>query len=98
MVWKHSLSPDVKKFKQLIGKIMLILFWDVEGVVAVHFTPRGETENSKNYCYMLRTKLNPAVRSKCCVKLKKGVILKQDQARLHSAEHTIDTIIKGWGI
>lgn len=33
---------------------MLTLFWDVGGVVAVHFTPEGETVNCENYCDVLR--------------------------------------------
>jgi hypothetical protein len=32
---------------------MLTLFWGMEGVILVHFTPNGETVNSQNYCDVL---------------------------------------------
>jgi hypothetical protein len=31
----------------------------MEGAILVHFTPKGETVNSQNYCDVLRTKLKP---------------------------------------
>jgi hypothetical protein len=40
---------------------MLTIFWYMEGVILVHFTPKGETVNSHNYCDVLRTKLKPAI-------------------------------------
>jgi len=43
---------------------MLTLFWDMQDVILVHFTPKGETVNSQNCCDVLRTKLKPAIRSK----------------------------------
>jgi hypothetical protein len=61
MAWKRPTSPVVKKFKSepLSGKIMLTRLWDMEGALLVHFTPKGETVNSQNYCDVLRMKLNP---------------------------------------
>jgi hypothetical protein len=63
MAWKRPTSPVAKKFKSEspAGKIMLTLFWDMEGTILVHFTPKGETVNSQNYCDVLRTKLKPAI-------------------------------------
>ena len=60
----------------------------VEGIVM----ERGETVNSANYCEVLRTKLKPAIRSKRRGKLRKGVLLQQDNARPHSAQRTAETI------
>jgi hypothetical protein len=47
MAWKPPTSPVAKKFKSQssTGKIMLTIFWDVEGVILVHFTPKSETGN-----------------------------------------------------
>jgi hypothetical protein len=47
MAWKRSISPVAKKFKSQpsAGKIMLTNFSDLEGVILVHFTPKGETIN-----------------------------------------------------
>jgi hypothetical protein len=43
MAWKRPTSPVAKKFKSQpsAGKIMLTLFWDMEGAILVHFTPKG---------------------------------------------------------
>jgi hypothetical protein len=43
MVWKRPTSPVAKKFKSQpsAGKIMLTIFWDMEGEIFVHFTPKG---------------------------------------------------------
>jgi hypothetical protein len=77
MAWKRQTSPVAKKFKSQspAGKIMLPLFWDMEGAMLVHFTPEGETVNSQNYCDVLRRKLKPAIRSKRRGKLRKDSIL-----------------------
>jgi hypothetical protein len=40
---------------------MPTLFWDMDGAILFHFTPKGETVNIQNYCDMLRTNLKPAV-------------------------------------
>jgi hypothetical protein len=42
-------SAVAKKFKSQpsAGKIMLTLFWDMEGAIWIHFTPKGETVNSQ---------------------------------------------------
>jgi len=63
MAWKRQTSPMAKKFKSQpsAGKIMLTIFCDMEGVILVHFIPKGETVNSQNYCDVLRTKLMPAI-------------------------------------
>jgi hypothetical protein len=52
MAWKHPTSPVVKEFKSQpsAGKIMLTLFWNMEGAILVHFIPKGKTVNSQNYC------------------------------------------------
>jgi hypothetical protein len=78
-----------KKFKSQssAGKIMLTLFGDMEGVILVHFTPKGETVNSQNYWHVSQTKLKPAIRSKRREKLRKDVILLHDNAHLHTANH-----------
>jgi hypothetical protein len=49
MAWKRPTSPVAKKFKiqPSAGKIMLTLFWNMEGAILVHFTPKGETINSQ---------------------------------------------------
>jgi hypothetical protein len=83
-----------KKFESQpsAGKIMLTLFRDMEGVILVHFTPKGETVISQNCCDVLRTKLKPAIRSKRRGKLRKDVILIHDNARLQTANQMVETV------
>jgi hypothetical protein len=49
VAWKRPTSPMVKKFRShpSTDKIMLTIFWDMEGAILVHFTPKGETVNSQ---------------------------------------------------
>jgi len=63
MAWKRPTSPVAKKFKSQpsAGKIMLTIFWNMEGTILVHFTPNSETVNNQNYCDVLRKKLKPAI-------------------------------------
>jgi hypothetical protein len=41
MAWKRLTSPVAKKFESQssVGRIMLTLFWDMEGAILVHLTP-----------------------------------------------------------
>jgi hypothetical protein len=49
MALKCLTSPVAKKFKTQpsAGKIMFTYFWDMEGAILVHFTPKGETGKSE---------------------------------------------------
>jgi hypothetical protein len=94
MAWKCPTSPVAKEFKSQpsAGKIMLTLFWNMEGAILVHFTSKGETVNSQNYCDVLRTKLKPAIRSKRRGKFPKDAILLHDKARPQTANQTVETV------
>jgi hypothetical protein len=63
MAWKRPTSSVARKFKSQpsAGKIMLTLFWNMEGAILIHFNPKCETVNSQNYCDVLRTKLKPSI-------------------------------------
>jgi histone-lysine N-methyltransferase SETMAR len=71
---------------------MLTLFWDMEGVILVHFTPKGERVNSQNYCDVLRTKPKSAIRSKRREELRKDAILLHDNVRPQTANQTVETV------
>jgi hypothetical protein len=55
MAWKRPASPVAKKFKSQpsAGRIMLTIFWHMEGAILVYFITEGETVNSQNYCDVL---------------------------------------------
>jgi histone-lysine N-methyltransferase SETMAR len=94
MAWKRPTSPVAKKFKVNHKPVRLCLqfFLDMEGVIFVHFTPKGETVNSQNYCDVLRAKLKPAIRSKRRRKLQMDAILLHDNARPHAANQTVESV------
>jgi hypothetical protein len=71
---------------------MLILFWDVEGVVAIHFTPKSETVKSENCYDVLQTKLKHAIRSKHCGKLQNDVLWQHNSAWPHTAIWMAETV------
>ena len=94
MQWKHPTSPPPIKFKTQAsaGKVMLTIFWDVNGPILMNFLERGETVTSARYSDMLATKLKLTIRSKRRGLLSKGVLLLHDNVRLHMAAHTVDTL------
>ena len=93
MQWKLPSSPANKKFKTeaSTGKVMLTIFWDVNGPILVHFQEKGQTVTSARYSDMLVNELKPAVRSKRRGILSKIVLLLHDNARPHKAAPTVDT-------
>lgn len=52
---------------------MMIIFWDMEVPICIHFISNGGTMNSQNYCELLRP-----MNAKSGLK---GVILLQDNAQ-----------------
>jgi [histone H3]-lysine36 N-dimethyltransferase SETMAR len=96
MEWKHPNSPSKKKFKTQpsAGKVMLTVFWDSQGPILEHYMEQGTTVNSARYSEMLIDELKPAIRSKRRGVLSKGVLLLHDNARPHTAAHTVETIQK----
>jgi len=94
MHWKHPLSPANKKFKTQAsaGKIMLTIFWDVNGPILVHFQENGQTVTSARYSDVLVNELKPAIQSKRWGLLSKRILLLHDNTRPHTAAHTVDTL------
>ena len=89
MVWKHSTSPTKKKFKMIPSacKVMLTMFWDIQGVIQQKFQPHSENVNAASYCTTL-WELRQGIRRKQPGLLTKGVILLDDNARPHTARVT----------
>lgn len=66
---------------------MIAVFWNMEGPILVHFTPKGETVNSDSYCE-LPQELKAKFKSKRHGKLSKGVIQLQDNAQTRTSYKT----------
>ena len=75
-------------------KLMLKVYWDLQGPVLEHYQERGKTINSAQYNEILTDKVKPAIRSKRRGLLSKGVVLLHDNARPHTAAHTAETLRK----
>jgi len=93
MQWKHPSSLANKKFKtqSSAGKVMLTIFWDVNGPMLVHFQEKGQTVTSAWYSDMLVNKLKPAIRLRRRGLLSKRVLLLHDNTCPHTDAHTVDT-------
>ena len=96
MEWKHPGSPVTKKFKSQpsVGKVLLKIFWDSQGVILEHYVERGATVNNVRCSEMLSNELKPAIRTKRRGLLSSGVLLLHDNARPHTAIHTLQTLVK----
>jgi len=96
MALKHPGSPIIKKFKTSTssGELMATVFWDVHGVLLLHFSPPNETVNSAAYQATLK-KLKRAVQCKRPQMLDKRVLLLHDNARPHTACATVN-LLERW--
>ena len=83
-----------QKFKSQpsAGKLMFMVFWESQGPILEHYTENGVTVTSVNYCNVLRNELRPSIRSKQRGRLTQGFLLSHNNARLHTAHLTINTI------
>ena len=95
MEWKHPHSPQEKfKSQPSAGKLMLTVFWDSQGPILEHYHEIGSTINSAHYSEVLIDRLKPEIQSKRQGQLSKGIVLLHDNAHLHTAAHTLETLQK----
>jgi len=59
-----------------------------------HYQERGSKINSARYSEMLIDRLKPEIRSKRRGQLSKGIVLLYDNARPHTAAHTVEILQK----
>jgi hypothetical protein len=87
MQWKHPISLSTEKLKVTpsAGKVMLTVFWDLQGVMLAHFQKRA------SYSEVL-LKLPDAIRRKRPGQLASGLLLHRDNARPHTAPTTQERI------
>ena len=85
--------PRPKKFKTQpsSGKVMATVFWDAKGVIMLDFLPKRRTITGMYYANLL-DQLRTAIREKRRGKLSKGVLLQQDNARVHTCEVAMDAV------
>lgn len=98
--WHHPQSPKRKKFKTSpsAGKVMITVFWDIDGVILVDVMTRGETINSTAYINTL-TKLKNRFHRVRPNKPSADLLLQHDNARPHTSLVTREAINKfGWTV
>jgi len=63
MQWNHPSSPATKKFRTQAstGKVMLTIFWDVNGPMSVHFQGKVQNVTSAQYSHILVNEMKPAI-------------------------------------
>ena len=91
--WRHPGSPRPcrQRAKSSAGKIMLTVFWDVQGVLLVDFLAHKQTITGAYYASLLK-KLRRAVKEKRRGKLRRGVLLLHDNAPVHKSHVAQDAV------
>ena len=91
--WVGPGSPMPKKFKTQpsAGKVMATVFWDAKGVIMLDLLPKRSTITGVYYANLL-DQLKTAIREKRRGKLSKGVLLQQDNARVHTCKVAMDAV------
>ena len=91
--WVGPGSPRPKKFKTppSAGKVMATVFWDAQGVIMLDFLAKKSTITDAYYANLL-DQLRTAIREKRRGKLSKGILLQQDNARVHICKIAMDAV------
>lgn len=93
-VWKHVDSPPPKKVRQTKSatKVMMLVFFDHEGVIYQHEVPHGVTVNADHYITALKTlKIHISRKRRHLVR---KWILHHDNARPHTAARVLEFLTK----
>jgi histone-lysine N-methyltransferase SETMAR len=96
----HPLSPRKKKFmtSPSAGKVMIAVFWDIDGVILVDVTAGGETINSDAYIKTLQ-KLKQRYRRVRPNRNPGDTLIQHDNARPHISLGAQEAIAKfGWNV
>ena len=93
MVPKGCRSSEKAKVQTSTKKLMLIAFFDCDGMIYQHWVSKGQTINSTYYCEVISTFLSH-LRRKRPEKFERGWILHQDNARPHISRETMEFFSK----
>ena len=86
-------SPRPKKFKTQpsAGKVMATVFWYAQGVIMLDFLAKKSTITVAYYANLL-DQLRTVILEKRRGKLSKGILLQQDNARVHTCKIAMDAV------
>ena len=86
-----SLRPKKFKTQPSASKVIATVFWDAKGVIMLDFLSRRSTITGVYYANLL-DQLRTVIREKRPGKLSKGVLLQQDNARVHTCKVAMDAV------
>ena len=91
--WVGPWSPRPKKLKTQpsAGKVMATVFWDAKGIIMLDFLPKRSTVTGVYYANLL-DQLRTVIREKRQGKLSIGVLLQQDNKRVHTCKVAMDAV------
>ena len=91
--WVGPGSTRPKKFKTQpsAGKVMATVFWNAKGVIMLDFLPKRSSVTGVYYANLL-DQLRTAICEKHQGKLSKGVLLQQDNAKVHTCKVAMDVV------
>ena len=94
--WRHHGSPRKHKVRQNPSpvKLMVILAYDIRGIILCHFVPHRQTVNAAYYHAYLQNNLRRAIRNKRPELLDNAIIL-HDNATSHTAD-IVKTRLQRW--
>ena len=86
-------SPRPKKFKTQpsAGKVVATVFWDAQGISMLDFPTQKSTITVAYYANLL-DQLRTVIREKRRGKLSKGILLQQDDVRVHTCKIAMDAV------
>ena len=95
--WIGPASPRPKKFKMQpsAGKVMATVFWEAKGIIMLDFLPKKSTITGVYYANLL-DQLRTTIHEKRRGKLSKGVLLQQDNTRVHTCKVAMDAVERNW--
>ena len=86
-----SLRPKKFKTQPSAGKVMATVFWDAQGVITLDFLAKKSTVIAAYYANLL-DQLRTVIHEKHRGKLSKGILIQQDNARVHTCKTAMDAV------
>ena len=91
MGWAGSPRPKKVETQPSAGKVIATVFWDAQGVIMLDFLAKKSTITGAYYANLL-DQLRTVIREKRRGKLSKGILLQQDNARVHTCKIAMDAV------